>query len=267
MNNNYHTQLKNNPTDTGILNEVATNNQILYHQNNMNKPRTAESQIHLTDLGENEIDSVEDPDITPRQSRPRSQSQSQPQPQPQPQPQSQPQSQSQPNPQSQMYPQPYPQSQPQRGTPRQMQPQTYSQSQFPPQHQSQPQTPYYPPHRSAYQNPQSPEINLSDSFGENANMNIDVRAYLKNKPIPKQLPMIPPVVSTSNSNSNYMTEYGTMTVVLMVTFIILVHPSTSVYLDKYLPSITDLKGCIVRAFILGIVYIITKIIMTYTKKN
>jgi hypothetical protein len=71
----------------------------------------------------------------------------------------------------------------------------------------------------------------------------------------------------SNESTSPMTEYAVITIVLMITFILLVHPTTSSYLEKYLPPVTNLKGCGIRAAILGVVYIITKVIMTYTKKS
>ena len=63
MNNNYHTQLKNNSGDTGILNEVASNNHILY-QNNKGLPPNKQNPHHIknesVELNENELDSLED---------------------------------------------------------------------------------------------------------------------------------------------------------------------------------------------------------------
>jgi len=79
------------------------------------------------------------------------------------------------------------------------------------------------------------------------------------------MPVVPPgfidksgkVVQPSKSK-NTITEYVVIPVLLMIVFIILVHPKTSGMLEKYIPKMTSMKGYLVRAFILAIMYIIIR---------
>lgn len=70
-------------------------------------------------------------------------------------------------------------------------------------------------------------------------------------------PLPPPPAPTSK-----MSEYVIMPIVIFAAFVLLVHPSTSKYFDKYLPSITNTKGLLIRGVILVIVYVVARFILT-----
>jgi hypothetical protein len=61
---------------------------------------------------------------------------------------------------------------------------------------------------------------------------------------------------------NITTQYVVIPIFLLILFIILIHPTTSFYLDKYLPPAKDIKGISIRAFILIIAYVIIRYIST-----
>lgn len=54
--------------------------------------------------------------------------------------------------------------------------------------------------------------------------------------------------------TNYTIEYIIIPIILMLIFLVLVHPTTSVYLEKYIPPMINLKGYLIRALIFGILY-------------
>lgn len=62
------------------------------------------------------------------------------------------------------------------------------------------------------------------------------------------LPPAPP-------KNNIILKYIVFPLVLMIVFILLVHPKTSSLLDKYIPPITKTTGILIRAVILGLVCI------------
>ena len=64
---------------------------------------------------------------------------------------------------------------------------------------------------------------------------------------PQNIPLDPP-------EQNYTTEYIIIPIILMIIFLILVHPTTSVYLEKYIPPMINLKGYAIRILIFGILY-------------
>jgi len=67
---------------------------------------------------------------------------------------------------------------------------------------------------------------------------------------------------------NYAIEYALIPIFIVIIFVLLVHPTTSTYLEKYIPKMVDLKGYAIRGIILAIMYIIIKIIISQTiKKN
>lgn len=64
--------------------------------------------------------------------------------------------------------------------------------------------------------------------------------------------------SKGNTESNMMVDYLITPLILIVLFVVLVHPKTSGILDKYLPSITNFKGLLIRGAILAITYIVIR---------
>lgn len=74
-------------------------------------------------------------------------------------------------------------------------------------------------------------------------------------------------VKSNKPASNAMVEYVVIPILLIIVFIVLIHPKTSGMMDKYLPSINTTKGILVRAVILGMVYIIISFIANTMKKN
>ncbi|MEM0354062.1 MAG: hypothetical protein QXW79_00635 [Thermoplasmata archaeon] len=62
-------------------------------------------------------------------------------------------------------------------------------------------------------------------------------------------------------------EYVTMSIVLVVTFIVLVHPRTSKILERYLPKIDSMKGCLIRGVILVTIYIVARFFLDSTGKK
>lgn len=66
---------------------------------------------------------------------------------------------------------------------------------------------------------------------------------------------------------NNITEFIVVPVLLFIVFVALVHPKTSVFLDKYLPNMSNTKGIFIRGFILAIIYIIIKFATNTVTKN
>ncbi len=59
---------------------------------------------------------------------------------------------------------------------------------------------------------------------------------------------------------NNIVTYGVIPIVLIITFIILVHPKTSSILGKYLPPMTSMKGYLIRGVILAVVYVVLRLV-------
>lgn len=62
-------------------------------------------------------------------------------------------------------------------------------------------------------------------------------------------------------------EYVVVPIILIVGFIILVHPRMSKFLERYLPKMDSMKGCLVRGAILAIIYIVARFFLDSTGKN
>lgn len=73
---------------------------------------------------------------------------------------------------------------------------------------------------------------------------------------PHLLPPPPPPVKKSSSTM----EYIIIPILLMITFIVLVHPKTSGMLEKYLPKMTSMKGYLIRGLLLAVIYVVIKFI-------
>lgn len=77
----------------------------------------------------------------------------------------------------------------------------------------------------------------------------------------------PPDNKLTSSNKNGMIEYGILPAIILVSFIVLVHPSTSKILGKWLPPMTNMKGYFIRGLILAIMYIIARMIANRKSKK
>lgn len=77
----------------------------------------------------------------------------------------------------------------------------------------------------------------------------------KTQSLPKTYIACPPV-----SHENKTFNYVIMPLLLIIFFVILVHPKTSSLLEKYVPKMNDLKGIFVRGIILAIAYLVIKIV-------
>lgn len=85
----------------------------------------------------------------------------------------------------------------------------------------------------------------------------------------------PQIIKSQNNNktnvpqkNNNTMKYIITPIILLIVFIILVHPSTSKLLTKYIPPLTSMKGYIMRGLILVIVYYILIIFSgSKSKKN
>jgi len=104
------------------------------------------------------------------------------------------------------------------------------------------------------QNPQNPK-----NPGNPGNPGNQIVPYPNRRPHPG----VPPKYHKPPENK--MVKYFIIPLLLVIVFIALVHPTTSKYLEKYLPSMKDMKGVFVRGAILAIVYI--AIIVTNDKLN
>lgn len=86
-------------------------------------------------------------------------------------------------------------------------------------------------------------------------------------PMPKRAPRPrPPPAPVLAPKSTTTTDYVIMPIILLIAFIALVHPTTSSFLEKYLPAMNSMKGYFVRGMILVIIYIIARF-FTGPKKN
>lgn len=81
---------------------------------------------------------------------------------------------------------------------------------------------------------------------------------LQKKTVQKKKVVPEPV---SKKPNNKIKEYVVMPVILVILFVILVHPSTSKMMEKYIPSLESTKGIIVRGVILAILYIVILTVM------
>lgn len=75
-----------------------------------------------------------------------------------------------------------------------------------------------------------------------------------------------PVAITVPVETNNTVEYIIVPGILMAIFIFLVYPSSSTFLEKYIPPMKDLKGYAIRALILGALYIAIRFVVENTKK-
>lgn len=71
----------------------------------------------------------------------------------------------------------------------------------------------------------------------------------------------------NKASGELMTNYIVIPVLLVIFFIILVHPKTSKFLQKYVPPMKDMKGFLIRGMILAIAYIVVKLVADSTKKK
>jgi len=83
----------------------------------------------------------------------------------------------------------------------------------------------------------------------------------------KQLP--PPQIKyvPVYKSENNMVSYIIIPLLLVVIFVILVHPKTSKILEKYLPKMDSMKGYAVRGLILAIAYVIVKFVTSSMGKK
>jgi hypothetical protein len=87
-------------------------------------------------------------------------------------------------------------------------------------------------------------------------------------PVVEKTSKVPISTPASTPIKKYAIEYALIPLSLVGIFILLVHPTSATYLEKYLPKMADLKGCAIRGAILAIVYIVIKIIISQTiEKN
>lgn len=118
------------------------------------------------------------------------------------------------------------------------------------------------------------EIELSevkvDNKPENNTKPIPVPPQQQSLPRPTQPPVtknmprpavpvaaVKPAPVTTNGSSA-MADYIIIPIILLVTFVALVHPKTSKFLEKYLPKLDSAKGCLIRGVILVFVYLIAR---------
>lgn len=107
------------------------------------------------------------------------------------------------------------------------------------------------------------EIDLSDI---NSKMVSETPPKIQ-KQIIQPLPEPPSFISETT-----IADYILMPILLSIIFILLIHPTFSTYLDKYLPPMDNLKGYICRGLTFGVLYMIirfgvTKFYPNYYQKN
>uniref|UniRef100_A0A6C0C654 Uncharacterized protein n=1 Tax=viral metagenome TaxID=1070528 RepID=A0A6C0C654_9ZZZZ len=87
-------------------------------------------------------------------------------------------------------------------------------------------------------------------------------------PAPEKTVAVPEAPESTSPIKKYAIEYALIPISLVGVFILLVHPTTSAYLEKFIPKMTDLKGFAIRGAILAVIYIVIKIIISQTiQKN
>lgn len=82
-------------------------------------------------------------------------------------------------------------------------------------------------------------------------------------------PMQPQQPSSSWLSETTTADYIITPIALMIVFILLVHPTTGGYLEKYLPAMDGWKGYLSRGFLMGLIYVIVRMCVNYfyLKKN
>lgn len=85
---------------------------------------------------------------------------------------------------------------------------------------------------------------------------------------PQQLPppQLPAPAPAKSCKPSKLTDYIIIPVIILVAFVLLMHPSTSKYLSKYLPDATNTKGILMRGVILVIIYVVARFITNMTGK-
>ena len=78
----------------------------------------------------------------------------------------------------------------------------------------------------------------------------------------------PPPAQTPSQSPSWLSEtttadYIITPIALMIVFILLVHPTTGGYLEKYLPAMDGWKGYLCRGFLMGLIYIIIRMCVNY----
>lgn len=63
------------------------------------------------------------------------------------------------------------------------------------------------------------------------------------------------VVAPKETNT---TQYVVIPLALIIVFVVMIHPTSAYYIDKYLPSIKTTKGIFIRALILAVAYVLLK---------
>lgn len=98
---------------------------------------------------------------------------------------------------------------------------------------------------------------------------------IKAPTLPKKLPIVPyhplttgnfPPPAQQNKSQSKLTEYVIMPIVILVAFILIMHPSTSKFFNKFLPSSRSTKGLFVRGLLLAIIYVVARMILNMTSK-
>lgn len=113
------------------------------------------------------------------------------------------------------------------------------------------------------------EIELSEQNSEVSKINQNLTNLPVKQPpptMPKRIPRPRPPPPATASKSTTTTEYVIMPIILLIAFIALVHPTTSNFLEKYVPAMNSMKGYFVRGIILVIIYIVARF-FTGAKKN
>lgn len=125
--------------------------------------------------------------------------------------------------------------------------------------------------------PKQKIANIQPQNQQLQNQNIDTQSKLpdptnnmanhsiNSKSIPVKPISVKPIFVPMPVPQNNTIEYLVIPLFLIIIFIALVHPTTSKYLNKYLPPMRDMKGFFVRGLILAIAYIAIKFATTMIK--
>lgn len=126
-------------------------------------------------------------------------------------------------------------------------------------------------------NIQSMQPNMEQNMQPNIQTNMQPKNILpksnnsnNSNNLKNTMPNLKSISTNSNvdktKSSNKMTDYFIFPLLLLIIFILLVHPYTSKYLDKYLPPMKNIKGYAIRGLILAIAYIVIKLLVSTFSK-
>jgi hypothetical protein len=133
-------------------------------------------------------------------------------------------------------------------------------------------------HPYAPNNPPVSESGIDIELTEQDNQPVIEKSVIKNDKVDTRVEKMQIVEAPTKSiqpasqptyitieKKNNITDYLLNFIVLAILFIVLVHPKTSIYFEKYLPPLTSIKGVAIRGVILATVFTIISFLASFRK--